>query len=426
MRRRSRFTTALTAIGVLAVAAPALAASVSQDRTEDVWRQTFDPQGNPVYARDVSYPTADITRVEAADPVDTGRGSSVVKLKAALKADPRQEEFGFLVFGLDAAGTGDVNGDPTHIVAIGFGELEASSGIGRATDAAFSARKVGCPTFAHTWTSPTVVEVTFDTNCIGAPRSLGVGAQTLVIGDQMFFADFAPEVTGTFSEQETPPQKPAFVLQLPGHGTRITPSGRDTSATCAGSPDAGFPDAQGNVHEASIDCAAAKGLTKGKADGTYGTGDELRRDQIASFLVNTMRAAGLSLPTDAPDAFSDDEGNVHEANIDILADLGIVDTSAGDGTPITTYRPGGLVSRADMAEMVFRTAALTAGYPIDYAAPDYFTDDDQLAEAREIAIGGIAELGIVTGKGDATYAPAQILRRDQMATFLTRLLDALS
>ncbi len=52
-------------------------------------------------------------------------------------------------------------------------------------------------------------------------------------------------------------------------------------------PDA-FPDDDDSVHEPNIDKAAAAGFTGGRADGTFGPGGAVQRDQMASFLTRAL------------------------------------------------------------------------------------------------------------------------------------------
>lgn len=86
-----------------------------------------------------------------------------------------------------------------------------------------------------------------------------------------------------------------------------------------------------------------------------------------------------------------------------------------DGDPVT---------RADMARIV--RAALERPFPFDvpaeYSAGDAFVDDDDTDALDEDGINTLAQLGIVTGRGDRLFAPDEPLRRDQMATFLARTL----
>ncbi|MDH3458661.1 MAG: S-layer homology domain-containing protein [Gemmatimonadota bacterium] len=79
-----------------------------------------------------------------------------------------------------------------------------------------------------------------------------------------------------------------------------------------------FPDDTGLVHEDNINRIADAGITTGFNDGTYRPAEFVRRDQMGSFL-----ARGLVLPSPTQDYFSDDAGLVHEDNINRIAEAGV-------------------------------------------------------------------------------------------------------
>jgi hypothetical protein len=79
-----------------------------------------------------------------------------------------------------------------------------------------------------------------------------------------------------------------------------------------------FPDDAGLVHEDNINRIADAGVTTGFSDGTYRPAEPVRRDQMASFL-----ARALELPVALQDYFSDDTGLVHEDNINRIAAAGV-------------------------------------------------------------------------------------------------------
>jgi hypothetical protein len=66
-----------------------------------------------------------------------------------------------------------------------------------------------------------------------------------------------------------------------------------TGAPLADGPDA-FGDDDGTSHEANINRVVAEGIASGRSDGTFGPGATVRRDQMASFLVGLAEIlAGL-------------------------------------------------------------------------------------------------------------------------------------
>lgn len=102
--------------------------------------------------------------------------------------------------------------------------------------------------------------------------------------------------------------------------------------------------------------------------------------------------------------FTDDDGSPHEYSIIFAAAAGIM-----NGTSATTFDPGGNVSRADMAQFLYRT------FQIPEAEKDYFTDDDGIPE--EEAINAVTEAGIAQGVTARKFAPGRTLNRMQMASF---------
>jgi hypothetical protein len=175
-------------------------------------------------------------------------------------------------------------------------------------------------------------------------------------------------------------------------------------AGAAVSPGGTFIDDDRNTHEGNIEAVAAQGVTLGCVRGVfYCPSDRVSRGQMASFL-----ARAFDLPAATRDFFPDDNGSVHEPNINRIAQAGIT-----LGYPDGTYDPNGHVSRAQMASFVARAMGLT---PIP---GDRFTDVNGIHEPN---INAIAAAGVTLGcSPDGTrYCPHDLVRRDQMASFIAR------
>jgi hypothetical protein len=136
---------------------------------------------------------------------------------------------------------------------------------------------------------------------------------------------------------------------------------------------------------------------------------------VALFLF--VFVVGLALAASLPPGgtFTDDDGNVHEANIEAIAAEGI---TQGCNPPVNNlYCPDRSVSRAQMA--TFLTRAL--GLP---AAVGSFIDT--AGSVHEANIGALAAAGITVGCNPPTndmFCPDKAVTRAQMATFLTRALN---
>ncbi len=187
------------------------------------------------------------------------------------------------------------------------------------------------------------------------------------------------------------------------------------TAACPSSvvPDDGFTDDTG-VHGTSIACAAWWDLAVGFADGTFGSSASLTRAQAASFIAHLLEAAGVALPSDAVDAFGDDDGSTHEAAIDQLASLGIV-----SGVSEERFAPGEHLRRAQMASiLVGATEHVVGDLP---PGVDAFADDD--GSIHESAIDKVAAAGFTVGVAPEQFDPSGEVSRGQAASFLTRVLD---
>jgi hypothetical protein len=194
------------------------------------------------------------------------------------------------------------------------------------------------------------------------------------------------------------------------------PANGSIDAACANVPaSAGFVDVgSDSVHRSAIDCLAAWGIAHGLDSSHFGPEQSVTRAQVASFLDRVLRSSGMSLP-DGPDVFVDDEGSVHEAAINRLAAAGVI-----QGTDATHFQPDAPVSRSQMASLLERAYALCSGRTLS-GAPDAFTDDT--GSVHEAAINEIALLGIAKGTAQGTFDPTSSVRRDQMASFVARLLS---
>jgi hypothetical protein len=169
--------------------------------------------------------------------------------------------------------------------------------------------------------------------------------------------------------------------------------------------------------EDAVDCLVAYGITSGKTATTFATGDIVTRGQLATFVLNILDLVdGFDRPANARDAFPDDEGNVHEDNINDAAALGLV-TGFNDGT----FRPNVGVTRAQMATFIVNTLE-EAGITIP-TGDDAFDDDD--VSVHEDNINSLEELDIVDGTATGDYDPERQVTRGTMAFFLVRTLEVL-
>lgn len=216
------------------------------------------------------------------------------------------------------------------------------------------------------------------------------------------------------------PVSSALVL-LPPSGSVATAAARSRDLACPPGyvPPSGFTDVSaGNPHGGAVDCALVWGLTEGAADHTYLPHQGVSRAQMASFIARLVEASGGTLPESSPDRYPDDGQSVHHDSINRLAATGIV-AGRSDGS----YGPDETMTRAQMASLLVRAYDYRTGGRLAPTA-DYFADDSD--NVHEAAINALAFGGFTAGSHHPhLYAPAERVQRDQMASFLTRVLDRL-
>jgi hypothetical protein len=170
-----------------------------------------------------------------------------------------------------------------------------------------------------------------------------------------------------------------------------------------------------NVHQRAVDCMAGYGVVTGKGDGSFRPADQVSRAQIASFLARALRAAGVELPADPADAYDDDEASVHELAINQLAELGVL-----SGKGARRFAPDDTVDRGQLATLLVAGYERVTGFDL-IADGDRFADDD--GTTHEASANKASTAGLAAGVSTDRYAPAGLVRRDQAASALARLID---
>jgi hypothetical protein len=178
-------------------------------------------------------------------------------------------------------------------------------------------------------------------------------------------------------------------------------------------PGGTFVDDNGNVHEANIEAIAAAGITKGCNPPTNNR--YCPEDSITRGQLAAFLRRAFKLPASSVDYFVDDNDSIFEGDINAVAAAGI---TKGCNPPTNNrFCPDGKATRGQMAAFLRRTFR----YPP--ASKDYFRDDnDSIFEGD---INAIAQAGVTKGCNPPTnnlYCPSALVRRDQMASFLARAL----
>ncbi|MFP3913504.1 MAG: S-layer homology domain-containing protein [Actinomycetota bacterium] len=175
-----------------------------------------------------------------------------------------------------------------------------------------------------------------------------------------------------------------------------------------------FTDDDGSVHEENIEAIAAEGITRGCNPPAN------HRFCPDESVTRGQMAAFLNRALDLPDTdrnwFIDETGHIFEDDIHAIAEAGI--TQGCDPPDNFRFCPDDPVTRGEMAAFLRRA--------FDYPASgtNHFGDDDDTVFADDID--ALAAAGITAGcnpPDNDRYCPHDRVTRAQMASFLARALE---
>jgi hypothetical protein len=175
-----------------------------------------------------------------------------------------------------------------------------------------------------------------------------------------------------------------------------------------------FVDDDGNVHEGNIEAIAADGITRGCNPPQNDRYCPL--DPVTRGEMAAFLNRALNLDASESDHFVDDEDSIFQNDINALATAGI--TRGCNPPDNNEYCPDSHVTRGEMAAFLVRGFGYT-----DDGGGDLFVDDD--GSIFEGDIDRLGAAGVTLGCNPPTndrFCPNDSVLRDQMASFLGRAL----
>ncbi|WP_050183338.1 S8 family serine peptidase [Domibacillus robiginosus] len=152
-----------------------------------------------------------------------------------------------------------------------------------------------------------------------------------------------------------------------------------------------------------------QGIMTGFEDGTIRPESNITRGEAAILIGKSLGLNGTARNT----SFKDVTVNVSSSGyIQSLADAGIT-----NGFTDGTFRPGQLVTRAEMAILISKA------YEINTASTSQLKDITAKITGYQY-INGVAAAGIAGGYEDGTFRPHTHMNRAQFATFLARAINS--
>ena len=179
-----------------------------------------------------------------------------------------------------------------------------------------------------------------------------------------------------------------------------------------------FPDVPNSGHGYFIDCLAELGVVVGYDDGNFGPGDNVKRGQLASFVVRALETAGHDLEGGEVDFPDVGENSTHGEAIGKLANAGVV-----QGYTDGTFGPDDSVSREQTATYVAGALELIIGELDD---SDAGFPDVGSGGTHAQAIDKLATAEVIQGFEDGTFGPREPVTRGQMTRFIGNALEVLA
>ena len=185
-------------------------------------------------------------------------------------------------------------------------------------------------------------------------------------------------------------------------------------------PDAGFGDVSPNsVHKGDIDCVSALDVIPAFSQTSFGPLEEISRSEMAGFLIRAAQWMGVEVPVPLDQGFND-IGGLSQTEQDVINQLAILGVTIGTGP--STYSPDRTIDRWQMAIFLVRLHVLVGFDPP--LASNVFNDMGSHPQETVIAVHQIFALGVTKGceVNPARYCPDRQVTREQMASFLARLI----
>ncbi len=172
----------------------------------------------------------------------------------------------------------------------------------------------------------------------------------------------------------------------------------------------GFTDMAGyDWAQTAVTALAMRNIVSGRGDGTFDPGGQITRAEYAQMLINAIGKSSDYADTTFNDVPTD-AWFYH--NVAVAAQLGIV-SGYGDGN----FGPYDLITREQMALMT-QKAAIVMNKSLTGAAVAAFSDDAEIADWAKAAVYDLANVGIINGMGDGTFAPKANATRAQAAVII--------
>lgn|GEM_PF-2204557 len=172
-----------------------------------------------------------------------------------------------------------------------------------------------------------------------------------------------------------------------------------------------FRDVQNHWAKAAIEEAVALGFVKGYEDHTFQPDGKVTRAQLAVILAGALKWGQAADVSDAPD-----QAEIPGYAVEAVAQARAAGLLVGDDNG--AFRPNANLTRAELAVIVARAA----GLEVSAGAVPSFQDADSIPAWAQPSVAAAVEAGLMTGRGNGLFAPADATTRAEAVTLVLKLL----
>ncbi len=185
-------------------------------------------------------------------------------------------------------------------------------------------------------------------------------------------------------------------------------------------PTAGLGDVDpAGTHGLDIDCMVYFGIMPPATDDLFDPAGPIARWQMAQYVIREAEILGVDIPDVGDQGFAD-IGDLPQDVVDDINSLKALGITTGVSE--TAFDPDGTIPRWQMALFLTRVHT-SAGYILPTGSSP-FADLGGLSAEAVNAIQGLVRLQVTNGTSETTFSPYTDVTREQMASFLARLLRA--
>lgn len=166
----------------------------------------------------------------------------------------------------------------------------------------------------------------------------------------------------------------------------------------------------------AINFLAKKGVIKGYSETTFAPNASITRAEFAKLIsvLYGLVAESSIFPTQS---FTDVPKDAWYFNyVEVCAQLGVVN-GYGDGT----FNPNALISRQEMAAIIYRTTNIMQNSLAPVNQAKTFDDDADIDDYAKTAVSSLQQAGLISGTSETTFEPKAGCTRAQAAMIMYNL-----